>query len=30
MSEPINPMVVDLSHWDPADDYDAVAIAPLV
>jgi len=24
MSEPIKPMVVDLSHWDPADDYDAV------
>jgi len=24
MSEPINAMVVDLSHWDPADDYDAV------
>jgi lysozyme len=21
MSEPINPRVVDLSHWDPADDY---------
>src|SRR5215471_5440604 len=21
MSEPVNPMVVDLSHWDPADDY---------
>ena len=24
MSEPIKPMVVDLSHWDPADDYAAV------
>jgi lysozyme len=24
MSELIKPMVVDLSHWDPADDYDAV------
>jgi lysozyme len=24
MSEPIKPMIVDLSHWDPADDYDAV------
>ena len=24
MSEPIKPMVVDLSHWDPADSYDAV------
>src|SRR5215467_11427572 len=23
----INPMVVDLSHWDPADDYDAVLAA---
>jgi len=26
----INPMVVDLSHWDPADDYDAVANAGIV
>ena len=24
MSENINPMVVDLSHWDPANDYNAV------
>src|SRR4029077_18275672 len=24
MSEPINALVVDLSHWDPADDYDKV------
>jgi lysozyme len=24
MTEPVNPMVVDLSHWDPADDYEAV------
>ena len=24
MSEKINPLVVDLSHWDPAHDYDAV------
>jgi lysozyme len=24
MSEPINAMVVDLSHWDPAKDYNAV------
>jgi lysozyme len=24
MSEPINPLVVDLSHWIPAKDYDAV------
>src|SRR5215467_616632 len=26
----INPMVVDLSHWDPADDYDAVKAAGIV
>jgi len=25
MTEKINPMVVDLSHWDPADNYNAVA-----
>jgi lysozyme len=25
MSEPINPKVIDLSHWDPADDYGRVA-----
>jgi lysozyme len=24
MTEPINPLVVDLSHWDPADSYDDV------
>jgi lysozyme len=24
MSEPVNPRVVDLSHWDPAHDYEAV------
>lgn len=24
MSEPVHPLVVDLSHWDPAKDYDAV------
>lgn len=24
MSETINPLFVDLSHWDPADDYEAV------
>jgi lysozyme len=24
MSEPVNPLVVDLSHWDSADDYDSV------
>ena len=24
MAEPIKPMVIDLSHWDPADSYDAV------
>lgn len=24
MAEPIKPLVVDLSHWDPADDYAAV------
>lgn len=24
MSEPVNPRVVDLSHWDPAQDYDKV------
>lgn len=24
MAHPVNPMVVDLSHWDPAEDYDAV------
>src|SRR5215831_18957190 len=24
MAEPVKPMVVDLSHWDPADDYDNV------
>src|SRR5215467_13498964 len=24
MSEPVNPMVVDLSHWDPAEDYHKV------
>jgi lysozyme len=26
----INPLVVDLSHWDPADDYDAVLAAGVV
>jgi lysozyme len=30
MSEPINPLVVDLSHWDLADDYDAVKAAGIV
>ena len=30
MTEPINPLVVDLSHWDPADDYDAVREAGIV
>lgn len=24
MTEPVTPLVVDLSHWDPADNYDAV------
>jgi len=24
MAQPVNPMVIDLSHWDPADDYSAV------
>src|SRR5262245_54716549 len=24
MAEKINPLVIDLSHWDPADDYEAV------
>ena len=24
MAAKINPLVIDLSHWDPADDYDAV------
>ena len=24
MAQPVNPMVIDLSHWDPADDYGAV------
>jgi lysozyme len=26
----VNPLVVDLSHWDPADDYDAVLAAGIV
>jgi len=30
MAEPISAMVVDLSHWDPADDYDAVAADGIV
>jgi len=30
MSEPINPRVVDLSHWNPANDYDAVKDAGIV
>jgi lysozyme len=30
MSEPIKPMVVDLSHWDPAKDYAAVKRAGIV
>lgn len=30
MSEPIKPLAVDLSHWDPADDYDAVKHAGIV
>ena len=30
MSEPINPRVVDLSHWGPAHDYDAVKDAGIV
>jgi lysozyme len=30
MSEPIKPMSVDLSHWDPADDYGRVADAGIV
>lgn len=30
MSEPINPRVVDLSHWRPAHDYDAVKDAGIV
>src|SRR5258705_12415755 len=30
MSEPIKAMVVDLSHWDPADNYEQVADAGIV
>lgn len=30
MSHPIKPMVVDLSHWDPADDYEAVKKSGIV
>lgn len=30
MAEPIKAMVVDLSHWDPADDYEKVADAGIV
>lgn len=30
MSEPIKPLVVDLSHWDPADNYVSVADAGIV
>src|SRR5215831_13616409 len=30
MSEPINPRVVDLSHWNSANDYDAVKDAGIV
>jgi hypothetical protein len=30
MREPINPRVVDLSHWNPANDYDAVKDAGIV
>lgn len=30
MTEPINPLVIDLSHWDPAYDYDAVAADGIV
>ena len=30
MAHPIHPMVVDLSHWDPADDYAAVKRSGIV
>lgn len=30
MSEEVRPMVVDLSHWDPADDYGRVADAGII
>lgn len=30
MSEPINPLVVDLSHWDPADSYEDVKASGIV
>ena len=30
MSEPINPRVVDLSHWSPANDYNVVKDAGIV